>query len=156
LLHARGVPWADSLAPLGTLLPLAWLLLWGGLWLRASGPLFQSRPRLCFALYFALFVEAVVTLIFDHLTHSIYSAWRTLSLPLPLGWALVAVVGVGPAMQVTLTHTLALFENVCVRCYLGFALLYGSGSALFFYSNSLCFFFFSLRRRCCWVTCGSR
>jgi len=106
MLHSRGVSFVDSLAPLATLLPLVWVLAWGSLWLSVSGPLFLRRPRACFALYFALFVEAVVTLIFNHLTHSIFSAWRTLSLPLPVCWAVVAVFGLSESIQVKVSPSL--------------------------------------------------
>lgn len=91
---------ADLLAPLLGLLPLLWIVGFGGLWMGAtwdtgsetrSGPgLVQLRPRAFAALLGALFVEAVVSLIVAHVTKTEHAPVRPLSFPLPFAWAVAA------------------------------------------------------------------
>jgi len=88
--YRKGSRGADVLAPLAGLLPLAWVCGFGGLWMGASRGLLHDRPRAFAALLMTLFVEAVVCLIFTHVTHSRFQVVRTLSLPLPVCWLLAA------------------------------------------------------------------
>ena len=97
--YRRGVRGLGLVAPLAGLLPMVWLIVWGGLWMRASGTLLHARPRAFFGLFGALFVEAVVSLIISHVTKSTFQVWRTLALPLPLWWALAKYHGFTHQMQ---------------------------------------------------------
>ena len=97
--RVKGARGLACLAPWASLLPLVWVVGFGGLWMADPSGLVHVRPRAFAALLCALFVEAVVSLIFSHVTHAPYRSVRALSLPLPGGWALAKFGGFTMAQQ---------------------------------------------------------
>jgi hypothetical protein len=86
--RVKGARGLACLAPWLSLLPLVWICGFGGAWMADPKGLLHERPRAFCALLACLFVEAVVSLIFSHLTRTAYRNVRTLSLPLACCWAL--------------------------------------------------------------------